>query len=35
VRAVGARTVTSALRGLHREHVATRQEFFQLIGTRS
>jgi GTP cyclohydrolase IA len=34
VRAAGARTITSALRGLHREHLATRQEFFQLIGAR-
>jgi GTP cyclohydrolase I len=32
VRAVGARTVTSALRGLHRERPATRQEFFALAG---
>ena len=32
VRAAGARTVTSALRGLHRERAATRQEFFALAG---
>jgi GTP cyclohydrolase I len=32
VRAHGARTVTSALLGLHREDPATRQEFFALAG---
>jgi GTP cyclohydrolase IA len=35
VRAAGARTVTSALRGLHRERAATRQEFFALAGVHS
>lgn len=34
VRANGARTVTSALLGLHREDPATRQEFFALAGLR-
>jgi GTP cyclohydrolase I len=34
VRSAGARTVTSALLGLHREHPATRQEFFALAGVR-
>jgi GTP cyclohydrolase I len=34
VRAQGSRTVTSALLGLHREHPATRQEFFALAGVR-
>ncbi|NRQ30851.1 GTP cyclohydrolase I FolE [Nonomuraea sp. NN258] len=32
VRAAGARTVTSALLGLHRDDPATRQEFFALTG---
>jgi GTP cyclohydrolase I len=32
VRAAGARTVTSALRGVHRDRAATRQEFFALAG---
>jgi GTP cyclohydrolase I len=32
VRAHGSRTVTSALLGQHREHPATRQEFFALAG---
>jgi GTP cyclohydrolase IA len=35
VRAAGARTVTSALRGLHRERAATRQEFFALAGVHA
>jgi GTP cyclohydrolase I len=35
VRAAGTRTVTSALRGLHRERAATRQEFFALAGVRA
>ncbi|HLL64439.1 MAG TPA: GTP cyclohydrolase I FolE [Micromonosporaceae bacterium] len=34
VRAYGARTLTSALLGLHREDPATRQEFFALTGIR-
>ncbi len=33
VRAMGARTVTSALHGELREDVRTRQEFFALTGT--
>lgn len=32
VRAMGAHTVTSALRGLVREDASTRQEFFVLTG---
>jgi GTP cyclohydrolase IA len=35
VRAAGTRTVTSALRGLHRERAATRQEFFALAGVHA
>jgi GTP cyclohydrolase I len=35
VRAAGTRTVTSALRGLHRQRAATRQEFFALAGVRA
>jgi GTP cyclohydrolase I len=35
VRAMGARTVTSALRGLVREDASTRQEFFVLTGIGS
>src|SRR3954470_363090 len=34
VRAAGTRTVTSTLLGLHREHPATRAEFFALTGIR-
>ncbi|MGN9774523.1 GTP cyclohydrolase I FolE [Micromonospora sp. H33] len=34
VRSTGARTVTSALLGLHRDHAATRAEFFALTGVR-
>ncbi|GAB3973804.1 GTP cyclohydrolase I FolE [Plantactinospora veratri] len=34
VRAHGARTLTSALLGLHRDDPATRQEFFALTGIR-
>jgi GTP cyclohydrolase I len=34
VRAAGARTVTSALLGLHRDDPATRAEFFALAGVR-
>ncbi|GGN11601.1 GTP cyclohydrolase I [Actinoplanes campanulatus] len=34
VRAAGARTTTSALLGLHREHPPTRAEFFALTGLR-
>lgn len=34
VRAAGARTVTAALLGRHREHPATRAEFFSLAGVR-
>lgn len=34
VRAAGTRTVTSALLGLHRDHPATRAEFFALTGAR-
>ena len=34
VRAAGTSTVTSALLGLHRDHPATRAEFFALAGVR-